>query len=526
MIEVDDTPPYVELLWPVIPKGDVDGSLDWVSGVMALDVDTGTWADLNNAPAEARNAAITAYRHEYFHLIQLSVMDYLGDWAAQLFNLMRPAVRRVNDDLQANGFAVIKKLIEEGSSLLSGEERDAIGEHYRHLDTPGDSGLTARSILECQAYFVERRFHYEFQRSSDWTGHLASAPAHMYRIPFDFLAYATGYGVAYEWFCLIASASLCSSDPVATFELLTLELAADDDAKKIRNDGTTAVEMVQFVRRIFPDTHWSTQWDDTTHPVFTRTSNRLRKAIAEGEVDGALLLCRPDLLLDTIDQLDGMEVPIIFKPMPRRQLGVTVPPDSDFGAALGLFTMGAVGRQLTQFAAIASQEVGAAAIEKLTWLIREHDQILCKLAYADLVSGSPDRILQVLDPLNDLSEVKPKSWGRWVLLLPEELDPRQDRHLPTVPEARNLLRAVYRKLPMFPVYLAPQAGLYDWIGSVAPDDARDGEKINILHPQVVNLFTEAERAIVKCGAKLGQNPWLAIQCLFGPAYRAQEASRG
>jgi hypothetical protein len=508
----------IELLWPVVPRGDVDGALDWFSGVMALDVDHEVWQQLQDAPPAQREPAVRAYAHELFHWFQFATLGFMHDWAAELFDLLRPVVKRVQSDFAPEDFAGVKRLIRQGPALLSAAEDQALRAHFRQIDAPSRSGLTARAIFESHAYFVERKLTYVMKRSSDWTPHLRTAPAPVYRVAFDALAFLAGYAVAYEWFPAVASVSLCCRRPVGAFERLALALARDPAAKEMKAEPGTAREMISFLQGQLPGTPLFTPIEQltVTHPVFSGAAQAVSRAVAEGACDVYQLLARPDLQVMKLRERHALEPPIIFRPAPPTKLAVEAPEGYTEGSVLALFALGAVGQRLTQEAANQARAEGQRLVDRLSWIVRDHDLILGDLAVDDLRSGDPGRMLMIFEP-KDRAVERPTMWGRLILRMPKELDPSQESPLPLVPEVRRLFRAIHDRLPMFPVYLAPApSGLYDWFGSIAPEESMSDQGVDISHPAVAKLVEDSQHAIEDYGRSADLNPWLAIQNLFAP----------
>jgi hypothetical protein len=507
---------YVELLWPVVPTGEVDGALDWFSGVMAMDISHETWQNLDAAPREVQERASRVYQHEQFHFLQLVTMGFLFDWAADLFDLLRPVVQRVQPEAQREDFSGVKRLVSEGAQLLSANEAAALGEHFLKLDRPGRSGLTTRAILESHAHFAERRLNYRIGEPHEWTPHLHQAPTPVYRVAFDFLAFAAGYLPAYHWFSLAASMSLCSADPVDAFERLALALADDEEAAALSGDGDLAA-MVDFVLEQLPDVSWSTPLQGTPrqHPMFTGVAHTLAQAWNAGQFDLFRFFARPDLELPSLLKQSRIELPIIFSPAPPSRLAIQAPSRAEEPVVLAMFMMGAVGRQLTRAAESASQARGEESIARLAWLVRDHTPVLSDLAYEDLQSGSPDRMLGIFDPRGENAV---KAWGRIILRVPREIDPTQDVMLWRVPEARRLLRAIHQQLPTFAVYLGLPYGPYEWFGSIGLEEGEDEPDWS--SPRIHGLVADTERAIHAQAEAIGQNAWLLAQCLWGPWLRA------
>lgn len=505
---------YVELLWPIVPTGDVEGSLDWFTGVMALDVEYETWQEIDKAPADLREYASRVYSHELFHSFQLATMGFLHDWAADLFEMIRPIVVRVQKGYDPRDFAGIKRLISRGSSLLSAVEQQAMLEHFRKIDRAGRSSLTPRAIFEGQAFFVERMLNYKIADGPEFVRHLTAAPRPLYRVAFDFLACAAGLPLAFEWFSYVASMSLCTSDPVNTFERLAMALAAALAAGGLPK-AVDASDMGGFLKPFLDFSDWSTPLADAgkKHPVFTATARALSEAADAKLFDLYEFFRSPHKAISDMRQWGMASVPIIFKPVPPTKLAIQIPTTMDETSVLVLFTIGAVGRQLTRTPAAQSAAEGERSIDRLSWLISDHNLIAFTLADEDLKSGDPSRMVMIFDPNDSVAQQKMTMWGRVVLGVSEAIDPSQAAYLPQIPEARRLMAALHEKLPIFLLYLTPPFAIYEWFGSLSTLDANG--QLDTNDPLVGRLVDEAELAMTDAAACLGQNPWLAIHRLLG-----------
>lgn len=509
---------YVELLWPVVPTGEVDGALDWFAGVMALDISHETWQHLGAQPPAVQSHVARVYAHEVFHFVQLVTMGFMHDWAADLFQLVRPVVLRVQQGVQAGDYAGIKRIIKLGPALLSDAEAEAIERHFLKLDSPGRSGLTTRAIIETQAHFAERRLNHEIEQSFQWTPHLRDAPAPVYRVALDVLAFVAGYEAAFHWFSLAASMSLCTANPVETFERLALALADDDAARALSSSQADDVpRMVDFVLESLPDVAWFTPLQGTgkEHPVFTPVAQALAAMANAGTFDLFRFFVRPDGQIMPLLKQKLVEAPILFKPAPPSALAIQTMDGVSEGTILAMFVLGALGHRLTRTAESASLARGDASMARLAWLVRDHTPILVDLAGEDLHSGNPERMLRLFDPANENTRA---AWGRIVLRVPAEVDPAQDVLLWRVPTARRLLRAIYRRMPGFPIYLGVPFGPLEWFGCVG-HDSTDVEP-DWSGPRIRGLVAEAERAIHEHADSVGQNPWLVVERFVRPWKRA------
>lgn len=505
-----DEAQYVELLWPIIPTGEVDGELNWFSGVMALNISYESWQQFNEA--KDRENMSTIYTHEFFHFLQFSTMGFVHDWAADLFHVLRPIIKRVG----SSDFSSLKRIIKEGPALLSSQERATLDQHFLKFDRRDVSGLTARMIFESQAYFVERTVNYNIDNPSDWTPHLIAVPDDIYRVAFDFLAYGAGYSVAFEWFSSVASVSLCSQNPAMSFTQLSLALGRDKSIASMTRDPENIPQMIDYLIQQLPDVKLTNPLESTyrSHPIFSTAAKEFRKLASKDLFNQNQLFGRPDLELRTIFELNDIEVPIIFKPEPPSRLVIQRPTNLDEGGVLALFSIGAIGNQLTRASATSSDIESRKSLEQLSWLVNDHQPVILQLAVEDLRLGDPARMVQLFNPAEEPKTLS-KLWGRVILQLPTDIDPNQDLHLPCIPEARQLLQAIHEKLPMFPVYLYPLFGIYDWFGAIGPEEALIDTNLNLQHPEIEKLLHKIALTIFKSGEMMGLNPWLAIKCLLG-----------
>jgi hypothetical protein len=462
--------------------------------------------------------------HELFHFLQFSTMGFMHDWAAELLDYARRIAKPLVGDVRLRDFSGIKQLIEKGPALLKPSEKEALETLFGKLDLPGQSGLTTRAIFESHAYFFERRTNYNFRQPSDWTPFLKTAPSAIYRIAFDFLAFAAGYPSAYEWFSSIASVSLCSPNPTATFEILSLALATNEKIKEMKGEPENARQIIEFLQSQIPEVSLSFPLRGTgkQHVMFSETARTLRKAAEANLFDQDRLFVCPHLEIPSLLQNSNVlvHVPMIFKPAPRSKIAIQMPSKYDLASGLFLFTIGAIGQQLTREIAGASREEGKKSLDRLSWLVRDHVPCLFELAIEDLKSGNPARMIMIFDPKDDMANLKSKWWGNVVLLLPKEIDPSQDALLSSIPEGVRLLRAIHKELPMALLYLSYPHGVYEWFASISPEEALVDGQIDYAHPRVLELIEEAEEAINLCGESINQNPWLAVQRLFGPIHQA------
>jgi hypothetical protein len=500
---------HVEVLWPVVLQGGAAGSFNWFSGVLSLDVDHAVWKARDGSSREYVRAA-RAYVHEYFHGLQLYTMSFPYLWAAELYALIQPVLKRFRTE-DTDDFSGIVAIIQQGSQSLSEDERSSVREHFLRWDEASASGLTARAILEGQAYYVERVFLHDLDQVSDWTPHLHSAPTPTYRVAFDHLTFCAGATAAFRWFPLAASVALCTSHPADAFDRIAITLRDMRAGELDPRDESTAHDMMAALARPLIDLGVATAAEAWTlfrtgHPVLHETALRVNDA----DPGSTELFAVPQDHVSTM--MKSVPPVVIFRPHPPHHLAIETREGMDEAETLVLFVVGAMGNQVCRDAAVAAEEVGERRIQRIEWLIRDHVPIMFTLSSNDLDSGEPNelaRVLRLAEPREHM-----RGWGRLVLRLPDEVDPDQDVFLPTIPEARALLKETAQRHPAFPIFLHPQIGVLDWFGANADDDAlgQDGT-VDIAHPSMLETARSAALGIENFGQSAGQNVHLLAQAL-------------
>jgi len=511
---------YVELFWPMIPRGDALGSLDWIGGVMSLDISHETWQSITEAPAELKTEALRVYSHELFHFLQLSTMRFMHDWAKELANEVRTVLLRV----RPGDMSTLGDVIARGHKVLTEAENATLEAHFMKLDTPGVGGLTPRAIFEGQAFFVERMVNYDISESHHFTAHLERAPEAIYRIALDFLSHAVGYHVALEWFSAIASASLCTADPVSAFETLSVQLRASPQLGSIKRDPNGMADMWTFVQQALSEAGFELGLIDAEerpgHPIFTGVAHELQTKEARGEFHHMAFFAQPETTIRVLIGTWGIELPIVFRPQPPSKICIQSPSRLDEGSLLALIALSAAGRQITRAAATKSKRFGQAKLAELTWLVAEHNAPVLDLTTEEVRAGDAARLVRLFASDDDQERTRHTYWGRLIVRAPVTLDPTQDAPLPHVPGCRELVRAFHARMPAFPLFLRPDHGFFDWFGCLAPEAACVDGGLDVANREVIELMASTREAMCAHAVARNQNPWLLLECFFAGAERA------
>jgi hypothetical protein len=438
-----------------------------------------------------------------------------------LLKMITPVVNR--NIKGAKGFAGVLNLLNEGALLLEETEKDALLDHFLRLDLPGNWGITTRAIFEGQAYFAERISNFSLEHAADWYPHLMAAPEPLYRLAYDGTCYAIGFTAAFKWFSLICSRALCSLEPQKTFERICFMLVVHkEEAARM----VTTAEMNKFVHEQLKDIAFYSPLDggiQDGHPIFSRTAYAIIEATNEGKFDPVSLFCKPHVL-EAI-KIPGLNVPVIFRPEETRRIDMQTPGHLDRDELMGYCMLGALGQQLTRPLAAKSHGIGEGVLQRLSWLVGDHAQVQVRIPLRDIVRGNIDPICTMFDPDQQPLE-KSKLWGRLVLVLVDENDTNLDTLLPHEPLARTYIQRVAERIPMFPAYLAPHFGLYDWFGCTAPPEARVGNDVEMGHPAMQAQYEQFIRALEAHAQRNKLNSTLVPHCLIMPALTYGSKSMG
>lgn len=138
---------------------------------------------------------------------------------------------------------------------------------------------------------------------------------------------------------------------------------------------------------------------------------------------------------------------------------------------------------------------------------REPKQIVLQMAAEDLKSGSAYRMVRILSLEGMDTEMRGKLLGRCIITFPVDEDPRP---IWSIPEVRNFVADLHKKLPYFPMYLNLDPNLdqhLTYFGCLADPSALQPQgsftRFDAAHPSVIERIRESAGAIravcKKCG---------------------------
>lgn len=508
-IESFDTPMHVEMFWPIVLQGDALASYNWLSGVVSLDVDASVWSDQDQQNPEFIEG-YRAYIHEMFHAVQLFTLSFPYTWAQKLFEYIQPAVARHTGPVP-NDFMSVQRIIQQGSACLTESETALVDFHQKLWAKAGPNGITAKSVLEGHAFFVERKYLYDLAEPHEWFQQIGAAPTLSYRCAFDYLVYVVGAQVAFDWFPLICAMALSTSDPGTAFERLAPILEATDDTIVAERSTRSARSIMAVCAQATVDLGVMTAvegWNalGEGHRILHDSAVRLhREAPWEEIVD--FYAFPEDYLHEAISHV---RAPIILRPQPPHHLAVTFPAGMNRAEGLALFGVGAAGNQLCRSAAVEADDEEADVVARLQWLAQDHRPIEIQLSDEMLKSERPDAMIQWFADLP--ADAKMVMWGRCYFGLPAGMTKEQDEPLLTVPSARAVVRRLVESQPDFAIYLHPDLAFSDWFGSIV--ETADAEQPDpTTHEKLLTAARSAAYTIAVTGFRSRQNTGLIAERL-------------
>jgi hypothetical protein len=487
----------IDLLWPLVLKGDAAGSLNWLSGVISMDVSCSTWRESQTASDELTEA-IRIYIHERFHAMQIGTMSFPQLWATTFRDIITPIAKRFAGG--PGDFSGIRRMVNAGTACLTPEEARDLALHFQAWNSTGPQGISARCVLEGQAFFVERRTTYGIKRLPEWMPHLDSAPSPIYRQAYDFLTYWIGHK-AFRWFSLACSLSLCTSRPGEAFERLATEMNSvlAGDIPQNQDEATQYVMGALLPKLLDLGITAAPEAMSILHCGHAQFESSSRYLLEKG-FDFVDFFADPTAVMTQL--VMNRDIPILFRPEPPSKLLIEHPQGMDEITAMALFMMGATANGLCRDVYAVAEHEEDLLLEQVAWMRRSPLPVRYTLSASDLMTGEPVEFFNDF-PTDSLKERR-ELWGRLYFELPPGIG-GDDAFLPAVPEARRLLRSIEEKCPAFPILLNADLGLVDWLGSVCDSDAVHENSIEINHNSVMDAARRAALAIGTFGRDLHQN---------------------
>jgi hypothetical protein len=287
------------------------GYFEWFTGMVRINMDHETFEKGRLNETEMQELDET-YNHEFFHGCQICTTGYLHYYVSQFLKEIAPVWRKITE---ASVLAkrtmplMLDEVFKEKQQLT-----DKMKELLSNLDTIGESHfVTARTIIESQAYFVQKQMSDRTLTHQKFIELLKKAPSEEYSEAFFM---ATNYlgNDAFQYFNAISYASLLFFEPQNVFEKLCFRLSRrnfvdDDFTQELR----TAIDVLKKDYLYLGDS------EDVTHkyilnkeinPFYKTSIQLLRGVCKERRIDFFSLMSDPASWLgEVITQFD---LPIIF----------------------------------------------------------------------------------------------------------------------------------------------------------------------------------------------------------------------
>lgn len=209
--------PWQDVLWPLSPAPAL-GNLDWLSGVVFMNVDEPTYERIGRDQARSPmdEEIVRTQMHEAFHFYQMLLTGLLYRWVWAL----NEYVRRALGPAFQRRFESFEDIVSFSAAMPETVADKALAELRRHEAelhaTDAASGLSIISVAESHATFAEWNRGYQ----TNSVGHLTVLNSHRvtgdYRAAYDYALEHLGE-LAHELFSLLCFLALCSSDPVRSF---------------------------------------------------------------------------------------------------------------------------------------------------------------------------------------------------------------------------------------------------------------------------------------------------------------------
>ena len=195
-------------------------TLNWISGLIRLNVDKGLWdsvvekvekGDYNLLSIDEKHL-LESHTHELYHFMQISTCGYLFRFVGRLL--------RVVSDIVPDNFHSLSQIKEE----IDEKHILSILNSFSELHTSGPEGITILSIIESDAYQFQKESLVPeldlqtYQRIID-----KECVNEEYRYAHDYCINKLGVPGFY-WFHYISNVSLCTDSPAETFVILVNHL--------------------------------------------------------------------------------------------------------------------------------------------------------------------------------------------------------------------------------------------------------------------------------------------------------------
>lgn len=291
------------------------GYFEWFTGIVRINMDTDDFG--KGKLSEEKCGFDETYNHEFFHCCQICTTGYLHYYVAHFLKEITPVWGRITEAaVQADRsmLSMLEEVLKEKQELT-----DKMKELLSGLDEIGESHcITPRTIIESQAFFVQKQMGNRSLTHQQFIELLKQAPAEEYS---DAYLMATDYlgSNAFGYFNAIAYSALLFLEPQNVFEKICYRLSGNSFVEK---DFTA--KLANVVNILAENYFFLGDSEDITNqyilnreinPFYKPVIQILRSLCKEREMNFLSLMSNPAAWLgETIPQFN---LPVIFNDGPE-----------------------------------------------------------------------------------------------------------------------------------------------------------------------------------------------------------------
>jgi hypothetical protein len=303
-IDVDKVLKMPENVW---------GYFEWFTGVIRLNIDSARFEQGQYIKVEKAEIDETYY-HEFFHCCQICTTGYLYYYVAQFLKAITPVWRIITDKavFEKKTMPLMLEAVFEECPAISPELMKLLSD----LDEPGGPhGITSRTIIESQAFLVQKQISHKGIRHIDYIAMLddsvSSEYSHGYLVAAEYLGAST-----MEHYHLIVYMSLLFLKPRDVFHEICALIARNPP------QGTAVEAYAHSILDLLKNRHFYLgNSDDVTdkyilnkesNPFYKTSIALLKKTASKQKGNYLTLMAKPLAWFEgTIKKFD---VPIILNP--------------------------------------------------------------------------------------------------------------------------------------------------------------------------------------------------------------------
>jgi hypothetical protein len=286
------------------------GYFEWFTGMVRINLDYKSYKR-NKLSTVERLEVEETYNHEFFHCCQICTTGYLHYHVAQFLKEIAPFWRKLTKDVLARKklSLMLVEVFKEKQTITAGMMK-----LFSTLDKPGKShSVTARTIIESQAYLVQKQMSDRALKHEKFIKMLEQAPSEEYSEAYLMTAKYIGNDT-FRHFHAIAYASLLFFEPQDVFEPICVHLS-----KLNLHEKDVASELKGIIDSLKTDNKYLGNNEDVTNlffphkemnPFYKQSVRVLQQVCSEREIDYFGLMSDPALWLGEI--ITQFDLPIIF----------------------------------------------------------------------------------------------------------------------------------------------------------------------------------------------------------------------